>query len=144
MRLRDVGSIVDLGRWLQDVGITPSEHPDFGGVHDGHTKGSLHYGGADDVAQMQRRGLEGRALDVNDLDVADDRFGSDFRNEREALTFLYFRLLGAAGRFDWPLDELFFRGFGYVKEDGPPEDAPNHPVPGHETHLHVGVTRATF
>lgn len=144
MELRDVGSIVDLGAWLQGKGLTPSEHPDFGGVHDVHTKGSLHYGGADDVAQMERRGLEGRALDVNDLDPIDDRFRKDFRNEREALTYLYFKLLHAAARFDWPLDELFYRGFGYIKEEGNPADAPNHPVGGHEDHLHIGVTDAVF
>jgi hypothetical protein len=144
MKLREVRSIVDLGTWLQGVGITPSEHPDFGGVHDVHTKGSLHYGGADNVADMMRRGLEGRALDVNDHDSIDDRFGTDFRTEREALTFLYFRLLGAAAKFHWPLDEMFFDGFGYVKELGTPDVAPNHPIAGHDDHLHIGMTDATF
>ncbi|HEX6329720.1 MAG TPA: hypothetical protein VF129_00315 [Actinomycetota bacterium] len=132
MRLRDVGSLVDLGRWLQDKGITPSEHPDFGGVHDGHTEGSLHYGGARNIAQMRRRSLEGRALDVNDLDPIDDRFRKQFRNEREALTFLYFKLLRAADKFDWPLDETFFNGFGYIKEEGSPDEEPNRPIGGHD------------
>ena len=144
MELRDVRSIVDLGAWLQDRGLTPSEHPEFGGVHDVHTKGSLHYGGADDVAGMARHGLEGRALDVSDLDPIDDRFRKDFRNENEALTFLYFKLLHAAARFDWPLDEMFFDGFGYIKEEGSPGDAPNHPIGGHDDHLHIGVTEASF
>lgn len=144
MRLHEVRSIVDLGAWLRSTGITPSEHPDFGGVHDVHTKGSLHYGGADDVAAMKRQGLEGRALDVNDLDPMDDRFRKDFRTEKEALTFLYFRLLGAAARFDWPIDEMFFNGFGYIKEQGEPDVAPNHPITGHDTHLHIGMTDARF
>jgi len=144
MKLPEVESIIDLGTWLQSVGITPSEHPDFGGVHDVHTKGSLHYGGADNVADMKRRGLQGRALDVNDNDPMDDKFRKDFPTEKEALTFIYFRLLHAAARFDWPLDEMFFDGFGYRKEQGKPDEAPNHPITGHDTHLHVGMTAVKF
>jgi hypothetical protein len=144
MRLREVKSIVDLGHWLHSKGVTPSEHPDFGGVSDVHTKGSLHYGGGIDVADMKRRRLKGRALDVNDNSPLDDKFKKQFRNEKEALTFLYFRLLHGAARFNWPLDELFFNGFGYIKEDGKPGSARNHPITGHEDHLHIGVTRATF
>ena len=144
MKLRDVQSIIDVGEWLKGVGITPSEHPEFGGVHDVHTKNSLHYGGAVDVADMKRRGLEGRALDVNDNDPIDDEFRKAFGTEKEALTFIYFRLLNAAAKFDWPLDELFFDGFGYIKEQGEPDDAPNHPISGHDNHLHIGVTQATF
>ena len=30
----EIRSIVDLGEWLRDMGVTPSEHPSFGGVHD--------------------------------------------------------------------------------------------------------------
>ena len=144
MRLREVESIIDLGTWLRGTGITPSEHPRFGGVHDVHTKGSLHYGGADNVADMTRQGLEGRALDVNDNDPMDDQFRRDFRTEKEALTFIYFRLLHAAAQFDWPLDEMFFDGFGYIKEQGKPDVAPNHPITGHDDHLHIGVTEANF
>jgi hypothetical protein len=73
---------------------------------------------------MKCRGLEGRALDVNDNDPMDDSFRRHFRNEKEALTFLYFRLLNAAAMFDWPLDEMFFNGFGYIKEQGKPDEAP--------------------
>lgn len=144
MRLAEVKSVIDLGTWLQGMGITPSEHPSFGAVHNVHTKGSLHYGGADDVADMRRRGLEGRALDVNDIDPMDDTFRRDFATEKDALTFLYFRLLNAAARFAWPLDEMFFNGFGYIKEQGEPDVAPNHPIAGHETHLHIGMTEADF
>lgn len=144
MRLREVKSVIDLGTWLQDTGITPSEHPSFGGVHDVHTNGSLHYGGADDVADMKRRRLECRALDVNDNDPMDDKFRKDFLTEKEALTFLYFRLLNAAAKFHWPLDEMFFNGFGYIKEQGEPDVAPNHPITGHDTHLHIGMTEASF
>lgn len=144
MKLREVNSVVDLGKWLQSKGITPSEHPDFGGVHDVHTKGSLHYGGGANVADMKSRGLEGRALDVNDNDPLDDKFSKDFNTEKDALTFLYFRLLHAAGKNNWPLDELFFNGFGYIKEQGQPGAAPNHPITGHDDHLHIGMTRAKF
>lgn len=144
MRLQEVESIVDLGKWLQSVGITPSQHPNFGGVDDVHTKGSLHYGGADNVADMKHQGLQGRALDVNDNDPMDDEFRKDFPTEKEALTFIYFRLLHAASRFDWPLDEMFFDSFGYRKEQGKPDDAPNHPITGHENHLHVGVVAVKF
>ena len=144
MRLGEVKSIIDLGTWLRSMGITPSEHPRFGGVHDVHTKGSLHYGGAEDVADMERQGLQGRALDVNDNDPMDDKFRRDFRTEREALTFLYFKLLSAAAQFNWPLDEMFFNGFGYVKEQGRPDEAPNHPITAHEDHLHIGMIEATF
>jgi hypothetical protein len=124
--LREVESIIDLGPWLQGTGITPSEHPSFGGVHDVHTKGSLHFGGADNVADMKRQGLEGRALDVNDNDPMDDQFRGDFRTE-EALTFIYFRVLSAAALFKWPLDEMFFNGLGYIKEQGKPDVAPKSP-----------------
>ena len=144
MKLREVKSIIDLGTWLRSMGITPSEHPSFGGVHDVHTTGSLHYGGANDVADMERRGLPGRALDVNDNDPMDDRFSRDFRSEKEALTFLYFKLLDAAAEFDWPLDEMFFGGFGNMKEQGKPGEAPNHPIADHDDHLHIGVIEAEF
>src|ERR687892_535536 len=89
-------------------------------------------------------GLKGKALDVNDTDPMDDGFRKDFRTEREALQFLYFRLLHAAEKFGWPLDELFFAGFGYIKEEGRPTEAPNHPVPNHENHLHVALTESDF
>jgi hypothetical protein len=40
---------------------------------------------------------------------------------------------------------MFFNGFGYIiKERGDPDEAPNHPITGHDTHLHIGVTKATF
>ncbi len=144
MTLREVKSVVDLGKWLLSKGITPSEHPEFGGVHDVHTKGSLHYGGGIDVADMTRRRLKGRALDVNDISPLDDKFRKQFRTETEALTFLYFKLLNGAAKFTWPLDEMFFNGFGYIKEEGKPGVAPNHPITGHDDHLHVGMTRASF
>jgi len=38
-------SIVDLGRTLQSLGISVSEHPSFGGVDPVHVNGSLHYTG---------------------------------------------------------------------------------------------------
>ena len=102
-----------------------------------------HYGGADNVADHKVK-ARGQALDVNDNDPMDDTFRRDFRTENEALTFMYFRLLSAAAKFNWPLDEMFFNGFGYTKEQGEPDAAPNHPITGHETHLHIGMTEADF
>jgi hypothetical protein len=39
---------------------------------------------------------------------------------------------------------MFFNGFGYMKEQGKPDISPNHPMTGHETHLHIGMTKADF
>jgi len=38
---------------------------------------------------------------------------------------------------------MFFNGFGNIKK-GAPDVAPNHPITGHDPHLHIGVTRARF
>ena len=31
-----------------------------------------------------------------------------------------------------------------MKEQGKPDISPNHPMTGHETHLHIGMTKADF
>lgn len=124
-RLNAVGGVVDLGHWMQDRGFVVSEHPSFGVVHQVHTTGSLHY-----VAQ---------ALDVNhNFHSADD--AREWANETEALKWLYDRVLRAARKHEWPLDEMFFDGFGFRKE------APNvnAPIGGHDTHLHVGFFAKTW
>jgi hypothetical protein len=119
MRLREVRSIVQLGHWLEDRGFIVSEHPSFGKVHKVHSRGSLHY--------------EGKALDVNhNVHSADE--GREWNSEKEALSWLYEHLLDTAKRQSWPLDEMFFRNRGFLKET----PADNHPVPGHDEHLHVG------
>ena len=122
MRLREVKTIVQLGHWLQDRGFIVSEHPSFGKVHRVHSRGSLHY--------------EGKALDVNhNVHLADE--GRDWNSEREALTWLYEHLLETSKEQDWPLDELFFRKKGFLKE----VPTQNRPIPGHDDHLHVAFSK---
>ena len=137
MRLRTVKSVIELGEWMQLKGYSPGEHPRFGGVHDVHTPGSLHYGKARNEAERQRLKFPGLALDVNDRDVTDTRKGQ-FKSEGEALKWLYMRILQVADDFDWPLDEMFFDGYGFIKERG--FDF-NHAITGHDGHLHVGFER---
>jgi hypothetical protein len=125
MRIREVRTIVQVGHWLQDRGFIVSEHPSFGKVHRVHSRGSLHY--------------QGKALDVNHNVHLADR-GREWDSEREALSWLYGHLLETAKRESWPLDEMFFRNRGFLKET--PSD--NHPVPGHNDHLHVGFHKKTW
>jgi hypothetical protein len=119
MRIREVRTIVQVGHWLEDRGFIVSEHPSFGKVHRVHSRGSLHY--------------QGKALDVNHNVHLANR-GRDWDSEREALSWLYGHLLETAKKESWPLDELFFRNRGFLKET----PTKNHPVPGHDEHLHVG------
>jgi hypothetical protein len=123
MRFREVRSIVQLGHWMEKRGFIVSEHPSFGVVHKVHSKNSLHY--------------EGKALDVNH-NVHAGHENREWRNEKQALSWLYKELLSK--RRSWPLDELFFDGRGFLKEI--PND--NHPVGGHDDHLHVGFTKKTW
>ena len=129
MKLKNVKSVVQLGKWLQEQGISPGEHSKFGGVHPVHTTGSLHY-----------RDL---ALDVNDRGIDDTLIAGrrGFDTEHEVLRWLYGRILGVAEANGWPLDEMFFNGFGFIKERGFDH---NHPITGHDGHLHVGFTRAEW
>lgn len=126
MRLRECKSVVDVGKWLQSRGFSPGEHSRFGGVNPVHTEGSLH-----DVDQ---------ALDVNDRDVKDTAKGQ-FSSEHEALKWLYGRILGMAESKGWPLDEMFFSDWGYIKERGYDH---NHPIGGHDGHLHVGFSKKSW
>lgn len=123
MKLREVNSVVQLGRWMQDKGFSPGEHPKFGGVNPVHTSTSLHY--------------KSLALDVNDRDV-DDTVKGQFKSEHEALKWLYGRILGVAEVQGWPLDEMFFNGWGFIKERGYDH---NHAIGGHDGHLHVGFSK---
>lgn len=125
MRIREVKTIVQLGHWLEQRGFIVSEHPSFGTVHKVHSRGSLHY--------------QGKALDVNHNVHLADR-GREWNSERQALTWLYKHLLDSAKEHSWPLDELFFRNKGFLKET--PRD--NHPVGGHDEHLHVGFSQKTW
>jgi len=120
MRLRQVRSVVDYGKWAQQHGFVVGEGPKpFGPVDpNAHTEGSLHY--------------LGRALDINYRTWEHHRWES----EREALTWLYKRTKRFR-RFHprWPLDELFFNGFGFIKEYGVKR---NFAIDNHEDHLHIG------
>jgi hypothetical protein len=125
MRIGEVRTIVQVGHWLEDRGFIVSEHPSFGKVHRVHAPGSLHY--------------KGKAMDVN-YNVHAANMRREWDSEREALSWLYDHLLESSERFSWPLDELFFRRRGFLKET--PND--NHPVDGHEEHLHVGFFNKTW
>lgn len=118
LRLKDCRNVREVGKWAQSKGYRVGEHPAFGGVHPVHTSGSLHY-----VAQ---------ALDINDDGATDEEL---FDNETESLAWLYHKILGVARAQNWPLDEMFFNGFGFIKELG---YGANHPILGHDGHLHVG------
>lgn len=124
-QLKDVGSVVELGRWMQSRGFIVSEHSAFGGVHPVHTKKSLHY--------------SDQAFDVNhNFHSADD--AREWPNETEALKWLYKRILDASKKHGFPLDEMFFDGLGFIKET---PDA-NHPIGGHDGHLHVAFQKKTW
>lgn len=117
-RLDDVHGIIGLGLWMQRQGYTVGEGPGrFGPVDpDAHTPGSLHY--------------VGRALDVN--------HGASGPEEHTRLKALYDRILTYRRHHPkFPLDEMFYDGFGFLKELGP---GVNHAISGHDTHLHIGVT----
>lgn len=127
MNLIQCKGVVDVGKWMQTKGFAPGEHPKFGGVHPVHTPTSLHY--------------KGLALDVNDRDVKDTLMGNrpgQFQSETQALRWLYGRLLGISEAKGWPLNEMFFDGFGFIVEQGYDH---NHPIGGHDGHLHVGWSK---
>ncbi|MDQ3915104.1 MAG: hypothetical protein M3323_07205 [Actinomycetota bacterium] len=141
-RLKDCRSVWETGRWCQAKGFSPGEHKDFGGVHPGHTRGatssptddSLHYQRIVDGRIQKAPDDQGTlAFDINDRDVADDVL--PFDDETEALIWLYHKFLGALGpKGRDVLDEMFFDGFGFIKET--PTD--NHPIGGHDGHMHAG------
>ena len=126
MKLGSVKSVVQLGNWLEEFGFTPGEHPKFGGVDPVHSATSLHY--------------VGQALDVN-VRTLKKEVKQRFKNEEAALQWLYGRILGVAEAKDWPLDEMFFNGYGFLKERGYNH---NHPIGGHDGHLHVGFSRKAW
>ncbi len=125
MRLPACASVVEVGQWMQKQGLDVSEGPDpFGPISPtAHVPTSLHY---------QRQ-----AFDVN-------YYGQGgWATEFDALKWLYHEILRVERRNPkrWPLDELFFNGWGYIKEYG--TDV-NHPIGGHDNHLHVGFKAKTW
>lgn len=142
MKIADVKSIKELGEWMQERGLTPGENHLFGVVHPVHGETSWHYreskNGKVAVAPNRQGDL---AIDLNDRDVADDiKLGkaAGFKTEAEALDYVYSRIHTTAAEHGWPLNELFFAQRGFIKEDG--FDV-NHPISGHEDHLHVAFER---
>lgn len=90
------------------------------------------------------------ALDVNDRDVRDTSFYRLRRGhwrmwnpqtEHEALMFAYEKILSTAKKKDWPLEEVFFDGKGSIIEE---QHDRNHPIGGHDTHMHVAFYRFEF
>ena len=125
MNLKDINSVVKVGRWMQENGFVVSEHPSFPPLNRVHGVTSLHY--------------ENQALDVNhNVHSANDR--KKWKSESEALKWLYDKILKASKRNRWPLDEMFFDGLGYIKET----PTLNHPIGGHDGHLHVAFQQKTW
>ncbi len=122
MKLKDVSSVVDVGRWMQENGFVVSEHPSFGIVNRVHGPTSLHY-----VSQ---------ALDVNhNVHSANDK--KKWKTESDALRWLYNQVLKSTKNHKWPLDEMFFDGLGFLKET----PTVNHPIGGHDGHLHIAFQK---
>lgn len=153
-RFRDCEGVEDYCRVLQHKGISPGENAFVGVVYPVHsgwqdkTWSSGHFkvrrDGQEVVAPKTKplRNPLGQivetpqgklAVDVNDNSVADDHL--PFDDETEALNWLYDKTFDVFGPRGFNvLDEIFFAGRGWVKEDSGNH---NHPQPGHTTHLHV-------
>jgi hypothetical protein len=138
MKIRDVKSVEQLGKWMQERGLSPGENRLFGGVHPVHSDTSLHYrqhkNGSVQVAPNKQGDL---AIDLNDQSVADDikkGRAAGFKTEADALDYVYSRIHTTAEEEGWPLNEMFFSNRGFIKETG---FQTNHPITGHEDHLHV-------
>ena len=148
-RLQQVRSTRGYGVWARRHGISVAENRAFGPVTKVHGEGSLHY-------QVDKKGnfaddLQGNlALDVNDIHISDSvllrirrgrwKFWKP-QSETETLRWLYQQTLKIARNRGWPLDEMFFDGFGFRMETG--YDA-NVPIGGHDTHFHIGWTTSTW
>jgi hypothetical protein len=126
--------------------MTPGESSDFGIVHAVHTVGSMHYrhGTKANLLSNKQGNL---AIDLNDTGVSDTWFYRLRRrewklwkpaSEQEALRFVYHKVLKAAKKNGWPLEEIFHNGFGYIVERG---YGINHPISGHDNHLHIACYR---
>ena len=74
MKLDRCQSVRDVGRWLQQHGLSPGENRYFNGVAPVHSDTSMHYrrGTKDSGVRADKQG--DLALDVNDVDVKDTLF----------------------------------------------------------------------
>lgn len=150
MKLEDCQSVRQVGNWLQQHGLSPGENRFFGGVHDVHSDTSMHYRRGTKESGV-RDDLQGDlALDVNDRDVRDTAFYRLRRgqwrawrpqSEHEALMFAYNKILKVALAKRWPLEEVFFDGKGSIIEE---EHRVNHPITGHDGHMHAAWYRFYF
>ena len=145
MKIRDVKGIKQLGNWMQERGLTPGENHFFGVVNPVHSETSMHYrerkNGTIRVAPNKQGDL---AIDLNDRDVSDDikkGKAAGFKSETDALEYVYSRIHTTAEEEGWPLNEMFFAGRGFLKETG---YRVNHPISGHDTHLHVAFDSETW
>jgi hypothetical protein len=145
MRIRQVKSVKQLGEWMQDCGLTPGENRLFGVVNPVHSETSLHYREFKAGAVRPAANRQGTlAIDLNDRDVADDMKdgkAAGFTSETEALDYVYSRIHTIAEDEGWPLNEMFFGRRGFIKETG---YRANHPIGGHDTHLHVAFDKGTW
>lgn len=149
MKLDQCRSVRDVGRWLQRHGLSPGENYFFGGVAPVHSDGSMHY--RQDVKSNLRDDKQGNlALDVNDRDVSDTVYYRLRRGhwrawrpqtEHEALMFAYNKILATAKRKGWPLEEVFFNGKGAIVEE---QLRVNHPISGHDGHMHAAWYKYQF
>lgn len=154
MKLGECKGVEDLIRWMQKKGLSPGENAIVGTVYPVHSSSSWHYkvfkdgrvqdGPIKSVTYKGRRvdTRQGKlAIDVNDNDVRDDKFGKKMTDETAALTHVYFRILAVAEEKRWPLAEAFFWKWGFKAEAG---YETNVPISGHDTHAHFGFSRATW
>lgn len=145
MRLSKVNGTYALGQWLLSKGITPSEHRAYGRVGT-HSSTSLHH-------QLKYKGnfapdRQGNlAIDANDNDVSSEKWSRKIRkkfnlySEIAVLKYVYRRIKFVSRLKKWPLDEMFVDGLGFMVEYG---YGKNHPIGGHDTHLHIGFSRSTW
>jgi hypothetical protein len=145
MKIREVKSVKQLGKWMQEHGLTPGENRFFGVVNPVHSDTSLHYREGKNGSIRTAANRQGTlAIDLNDRDVADDikkGKAAGFKTETDALNYVYSRIHTTAEDEGWPLNEMFFHDRGFLKETG---YSVNHPISGHDTHLHVAFDSETW
>lgn len=129
-RLWKCESVWHYGWWCQRKGFRVGEQRSFGGVDPVHGASSLHYKEMRNGQVLYAPDNQGTlAFDINYYG------GGRWKTEAEALRWLYKRTHAWARKRGIPLDEMFFDGLGFIKERG---FSHNHPIGGHDGHLHVG------